>query len=1185
MGRRRIISAGMTLAIALCIWPIAEGQLTEFTWTGGAGTNWHQDGSWDMSGFPNAGTHAAIISTPANLTVNLGATNATVASLTLAGTSPGAAVNIASSGGILIFQNDDANEWSDPDGGVPEGEIAPIITSAGVNEGKAIVESLGAAGSVNFVSAPVRINNSGFLEGLDIIGNASVTLSGGLDIIGDEMATPFATFASLRSFLPADQKVLISGDVVLNDPVAAENPARSLALNSYGTTDHGIVDDGAFPNDLRTPPRGTIEISGVVSGAGGLSLGWEWSPNGEQFTPVLYDPAPQPTQPLGTVILSGDNTFTGNVGISRGNVVIRHDNALGVGGTVTQVGDSGDSKQVGFNLVIDSGDRTIANPLTIVQWLTIKGNSSLTWTGPVHQDAARGLINLLPYDHQAGSGEELTLVGPVYANRESENPPVPGRIITFDGSGKTRITGGVHDQLDDPATALSFAGNLRKRGTGSLVIDFDESNMTDTPTDYSGYTFVEGGNLHFATTTDLPTPSVIGTPPALAEILSTNGAVGVDSGVLGNTTFLTMLNNVNNPNHASAPNFFRALGLGPVYSIYDSGGLMLGSDEYNQNLDFNTGDLARAANMTLAAHETGSTYGATITPNSSVVVNPNTFQLGGGSGALTLPTNNQLTGSGNLLVTNGGEVRLEGSNNYTGTTRVIGKLRTSLQNDAAADTADHDNDFDFTDNPQQIYISSTLTVTNLSNGGSPSSIGSASSDAANLLIQNSTLKYVGPAVGTNRLFTVGTAGATIDASGSGALQFTNTGALGIDIAENRTGAFSATVPGAGNSEVFGHPTFVHPTLGRLVFSTEDLVPGMTIRDVNATPHLEDDLMITAISGDHVVQVGEAEVEVGETPWTGVSITAIRTITFGPAPERALTLTGTNMLSNTLAPVIGNASDGGVVGVTKTGAGRWILTANNTYTGATNVNAGTLLINGNHSGTGLTTVNSGGTLGGTGTLVGGLTVASGGELSPGQSIGTFNVGGAVIFDTGSILDIELAAPGSSDKLNSTLTNGLTINGGVVNLTNLGGLAAGTYTLIDYAGALVGSADSLVFGSVPAGFGFDLVDTGMLINLLVTAAPTNNADFNDDGVIDAADYVVWRKFNGATGTGTQTTGDANGDTNVNATDYGIWRETFGEAGGSGGVGLDSGASGAVPEPGTLSFVVFAIFCTLCRSRFLN
>ncbi len=57
-----------------------------------------------------------------------------------------------------------------------------------------------------------------------------------------------------------------------------------------------------------------------------------------------------------------------------------------------------------------------------------------------------------------------------------------------------------------------------------------------------------------------------------------------------------------------------------------------------------------------------------------------------------------------------------------------------------------------------------------------------------------------------------------------------------------------------------------------------------------------------------------------------------------------------------------------------------------------------------------------------------------------------------------------------------------------------------------------------------------------------------DFNGNGVVDAADYVIWRKHSlDPPGTGTPATGDANGDLNVDATDYDLWRGSFGNVGG--------------------------------------
>jgi autotransporter-associated beta strand protein len=75
-----------------------------------------------------------------------------------------------------------------------------------------------------------------------------------------------------------------------------------------------------------------------------------------------------------------------------------------------------------------------------------------------------------------------------------------------------------------------------------------------------------------------------------------------------------------------------------------------------------------------------------------------------------------------------------------------------------------------------------VIVSKLADGGQPSSIGASANAYTNLLLGNgTTLKYVGAGDSTDRLFTInGTAaghGATLDASGSGPIVFTNTGSL------------------------------------------------------------------------------------------------------------------------------------------------------------------------------------------------------------------------------------------------------------------------------------------------------------------------------------------------------------------------------------------------------------------------
>jgi hypothetical protein len=82
---------------------------------------------------------------------------------------------------------------------------------------------------------------------------------------------------------------------------------------------------------------------------------------------------------------------------------------------------------------------------------------------------------------------------------------------------------------------------------------------------------------------------------------------------------------------------------------------------------------------------------------------------------------------------------------------------------------------------------------------------------------------------------------------------------------------------------------------------------------------------------------------------------------------------------------------------------------------------------------------------------------------------------------------------------------------------------------------------------------------------------SADYNDNGIVDAADYVLWRNFNGLSvpnGFGP----DGNGDGIVNQADYSFWRSRFGLPMGSG--SGESLSTNAVPEPRSGILLVMAI-----------
>jgi hypothetical protein len=88
-----------------------------------------------------------------------------------------------------------------------------------------------------------------------------------------------------------------------------------------------------------------------------------------------------------------------------------------------------------------------------------------------------------------------------------------------------------------------------------------------------------------------------------------------------------------------------------------------------------------------------------------------------------------------------------------------------------------------------------------------------------------------------------------------------------------------------------------------------------------------------------------------------------------------------------------------------------------------------------------------------------------------------------------------------------------------------------------------------------------------------------DYNDDGSVDAADYVVWRNSFGQTGPDLVADGDASGT--VDTRDYELWRANFGQPAGIGAtVGSAVPLSAAVPEPSTIVTCLMAMIVMRIR-----
>jgi len=296
-------------------------------------------------------------------------------------------------------------------------------------------------------------------------------------------------------------------------------------------------------------------------------------------------------------------------------------------------------------------------------------------------------------------------------------------------------------------------------------------------------------------------------------------------------------------------------------------------------------------------------------------------------------------------------------------------------------------------------------------------------------------------------------------------------------------------------------------------------------EVNATSVLGAEVLFTGVGGSVTTNEPFRLSGAGSSNGGAISVLAGATPTIsGPVTligETTLTVSGTSGVTYNNANAITSASNqnltlqggapstgtGGTISgvinlgtgsLTKAQGGTWTLSSptGNSYSGGTIINSGTIYANntsGSALGTGAVTV-IGGTLGGTGSIAGAVTVNSGGSVSPGMSVESLEVG-SLTFNNGSSFVYEIdSAAGTADLVTSKLvptvsTGDLNIDtteNSVVTLarSDLAGtsvnLAGTKFTLINYEGAWNGGT----FAGLP--------DGGYIIGLGLNDWQINYAD---------------------------------------------------------------------------------------------
>ena len=409
--------------------------------------------------------------------------------------------------------------------------------------------------------------------------------------------------------------------------------------------------------------------------------------------------------------------------------------------------------------------------------------------------------------------------------------------------------------------------------------------------------------------------------------------------------------------------------------------------------------------------------------------------------------------------------------------------------------------------------------------GNGNGLGISTNAASNLVLDGGTLQYTGTATTTDRLFTVGStvAGATgtLDASGTGALTFSNPGSVAYGtnnqtrtlvltgtstapntlaplIADNGTGAVSVTKTGLGNwsltntNSYSGGTTVNSGTLTSAVaggFGTGDVTvapTGTTLAGsatLNSTGSIASTALVTV--NTNTAAIGTVNFN-GATPTIG-GLSGNGSAVLNNATGTALTVGSTNNLSSTFGGVISEGT-AGKGSLTKAGTGTLTLSGANTYTGTTLVSAGNLRVTGS-IGSGAVTVGNNtatsATLSGTGVVGANVItsttstnvaylapgVNSTGSLSNFGGVGTLTIGGTLTLGVGTVLDYDL-------------TGATTTGGGVNDFISVGGglvltMTSGS-TTFDFTGSTLNTTGS-TYTLISAGTsitGFDPSDFAAL-----------------------------------------------------------------------------------------------------------
>ncbi len=566
----------------------------------------------------------------------------------------------------------------------------------------------------------------------------------------------------------------------------------------------------------------------------------------------------------GTLTLSGANTYTGNVELNNGELIVSNVENAGVSGPLG----------VGGTIVFTGGT------------LGFSGSDIFDYSPRFSTAASQA------YSFDTG-GQNVTLTNGLTSSGGTLNKLGAGTLTlssTSTYTGLTTVSGG----------ELVFQGS--KTGSGNIAVaDSAALGVTENGSQITPATLTLGTSSDCALEFNNVNSTTLA--PLAAGTLSSAGTVtvNINSGTFAPGNCYPLLTWTNGLAPAVSPGILNGAGgylsisghtlylcitsVALVWTGVNSGNWTDPNNWTQTGIPITYFDPSPAVFDDTASGTTTVIVDAPVHPASVTVNNSTKTYSITSSGGNNIVSSAKLTKSGSGLLTLSG-----GANTYTGVTTISG---------------------------------GTLSVGALANGGSASDIGAASSSAANLVLNGGMLQYIGGGVSIDRLFTLTTAGGTIDSSGFGALNLNNSGSSGYSGNGPRTLTLAGTdtdnnTLAAVLSDNGDATALTKNGAGKWVLTANNMYSGVT----------------TINNG--VLQIGAGGAS--GSPGSG-NIVDSGALVF----NRSGSLTVNSVIS-------GNGS------VTNMGSGTVILAANNTYQGGTTISNGATLQVGNGGATGSLYIN-------------------------------------------------------------------------------------------------------------------------------------------------------------------------------------------------------------------------------------